>query len=94
MQIVIEFTGVARVLTRTESLSLDLPEGTSFRTIVKTLGTMYPMLVGEVIQPDGRTLYPSNMFNLNGKHMVRPVQMNHSPQDGDRIVMMSILAGG
>ncbi|MBN2005863.1 MAG: MoaD/ThiS family protein [Anaerolineae bacterium] len=94
MNVLVEFTGVARVLAGTQSVSLDLQDRVSFQDIVQHLGATYPVLVGQVIQPDGRTLYPSNFFNLNGKRMLKPTQMHESPQNGDHIVVMSILAGG
>ncbi len=94
MNIWVEFTGVARMLTGTRSVPLDLQDEVSFQDIVQRLGATYPALIGQVIQPDGRTLYPSNLLNLNGKRMLKPTQMHESPQDGDHIVMMSVLAGG
>ncbi len=94
MKVLVEFTGVARVLARAQSVPLELQDKASFQDIVQHLSAIYPALVGQVIQPDGQTLYPSNLFNLNGKRMLRPTQMHESPQDGDRIVVMSVLAGG
>jgi hypothetical protein len=62
---------------------------------VDILGTRYPGLVGQVIDPADRTLYASNLFNLNGKHMIRPDAMaGEGPHDGDRLILMSVLAGG
>lgn len=94
MNVWVEFTGVARVLTGAHAVPLDLQDGASFQDIVQRLGAAYPALVGQVIQPDGKTLYPSNLLNLNGKRMLKPTQMHESPQDGDHVVVMSVLAGG
>ena len=94
MEIAVEFAGIARVVTRTPSLSLTVAAGTTFRQIVRALGQRYPTLIGEVIAPDGVTLLPSNMLNLNGRHMVQPAQMDNTPADGDRLILMSVLAGG
>ena len=54
----------------------------------------YPELVGDVIHPSYASLKASNMLNVNGKRMIQPSQMDECPQDGDRLIMMSILAGG
>jgi len=94
MQVLVEFMGVARVVSGVKQATLDLAEGTTFRQIVRLLSQRYPQLVGEVIQADGETFQPSNMLNLNGRRMIQPAQMDDIPHDGDRLVLMSILAGG
>ena len=94
MEVTVEFAGLARVLTRTPRVSLNLEDGTSFREILRRLGTMHPELVGEVIDAGSAALKSSNMLNLNGRHMVQPTQMDQSPAHGDRLILMSILAGG
>ncbi|MGC9469505.1 MAG: MoaD/ThiS family protein [Anaerolineae bacterium] len=94
MDVTVEFAGLARVLTRQPRISLQLDDGVTFREILKRLGEKYPELVGEVIHPSYERLNSSNMLNLNGKHMIQPGQMDQSPDDGDRIILMSILAGG
>jgi hypothetical protein len=55
---------------------------------------LYPALVGEVISKDRQTLLGSNMLSLNGKHMIRPSDLDNSPEAGDKLTLMSILAGG
>lgn len=94
MEITVEFAGLARVLTRQPRIALQLESGTTFRRILQQLGEMHPELVGEVIHPSLESLKASNMLNLNGKRMVQPSQMDQSPEDGDRLIVMSILAGG
>ena len=94
MKIQIEFTGVSRVVTGEKKIVLDLDDSTTFRDIVQMLGMRYPQLIGEVIHADGETLLASNMLNLNGKRMIQPAHMDDRPSDGDRLILMSILAGG
>jgi len=94
MQVFVEFMGIARVVSGVKQATLELEEGTTFRQIVRLLGQRYPKLLGEVIQVDGETFQPSNMLNLNGRRMIQPAQMDDAPTDGDRLILMSILAGG
>lgn len=94
MQVLVELMGVARVVSGVKQVTLELEEGTTFRQIVRLLGQRYPQLVGEVIQADGETFQASNMLNLNGRRMIQPAQMDNVPSDGDRLILMSILAGG
>jgi hypothetical protein len=35
-----------------------------------------------------------NIFNLNAKQMIKADQMGNAPSDGDRIILMSMSAGG
>jgi molybdopterin converting factor small subunit len=94
MRIQLELFGLSRIAAGTKELSLELEEGTTFRDIVRLLSVEYPDMIGNVINPDGETLHPPNIFNLNAKRMIQPSQMGECPSDGDRIVLMSISAGG
>ncbi len=94
MQVLVEFMGVARVVSGVKQVTLELEEGTTFRQVIRLLGQQYPKLLGEIIQADGETFQASNMLNLNGRRMVQPAQMDDVPNDGDRLIFMSILAGG
>jgi molybdopterin converting factor small subunit len=94
MEVTVEFAGLARVLTHTQRVKLQLDDGTTFRQVLVRLGEAYPELVGDVIHPSYASLKASNMLNVNGKRMIQPSQMDECPQDGDRLIMMSILAGG
>jgi len=94
MRIQMEFLGLSRLASGAKRITLDLETGTTFRDIVRLLATRYPAMIGNVIQPDSETLQPPNVFNLNAKRMIQASQMDESPSDGDRIILMSISAGG
>jgi hypothetical protein len=82
------------MLTGKKETSLDVKKGTTFRGIVRELGTTYPELIGNVIQRDGETLQAPNIFNLDAKKMIQAGQMADAVNDGDRIILMSMSAGG
>ena len=94
MRIQLELFGLARIAAGTKELGLELEEGMAFRDIVRLLSARYPTMIGNVIQPDGETLQPPNIFNLNARQMIQADQMDECPNDGDRIVLMSMSAGG
>jgi len=94
MRVQVEFLGLSRLAAGVKEIPLDLEKGATFRHIVRMLGTMYPAMIGNVIQPDGETLQVPNIFNLNARRMIQTSQMDDSPSDGDRIILMSISAGG
>jgi molybdopterin converting factor small subunit len=94
MKIQVEFLGLSRLVTGIKETSLDLEEGATFRDIVRMLGTTYPALIGNVIQPSRETLQEPNIFNLNARRMIQANQMDRGPSDGDRVILMSMSAGG
>jgi molybdopterin converting factor small subunit len=94
MRVHVELLGLSRIAAGLKEIALDLEEGTTFRDIVRMLSTRYPKMIGNVIQPDGETLQTPNIFNLNAKRMIQANQMDGSPSEGDRIILMSISAGG
>ncbi len=94
MHIHLEFLGVSRLVAGTKEILLEVEGGTTFRGIVRMLSEHYPEMVGDVILPDGETLHPPNIFNLNARQMIPESKMHQSPNDGDRIILMSMSAGG
>ncbi|MDY7079302.1 MAG: MoaD/ThiS family protein [Chloroflexota bacterium] len=94
MRIQVEFLGLSRFAAGAKEITLDLEDDATFRDIARILGTKYPAMIGNVIQPDGETLQAPNIFNLDAKRMIQANQMDDSPNDGDRIILMSISAGG
>ncbi|NLE45254.1 MAG: MoaD/ThiS family protein [Chloroflexi bacterium] len=94
MKVHIEFLGPSRLATGRKDLELDLTQGATFRDIVRELGRRYPALLENVIQSDGETLHPPNMLNVNARRMIHVDKLDEHPNDGDRIIIMSISAGG
>ncbi|MBN1640175.1 MAG: MoaD/ThiS family protein [Anaerolineae bacterium] len=94
MRVQIELLGLSRLVTGKREVSLDVEPGTTFRDIVRMLADQYPQMIGNVIRPDRVTLQEPNILNLNAKQMVQAAQMGHSPGENDRIILMSMSAGG
>jgi hypothetical protein len=51
-------------------------------------------MVGQVIRSDQATLQEPNIFNLNARRMIQAKQMDEPLQESDRIILMSMSAGG
>ena len=94
MRIQVEFLGLSRLVSGQKEISLDVEQGTTFRDIVGLLATKYPEMIGNVIRPDCVTLQEPNIFNLNARRMIQSAQMDESPGENDRIILMSMSAGG
>jgi molybdopterin converting factor small subunit len=94
MQVHIEFLGLARLVTGERELALMVEEGTTYRDLVGRLAQRYPQMIGQVIRPDRATLQEPNIFNLNARRMIQAKQMDESINENDRIILMSMSAGG
>ena len=94
MQVRVEMLGLSRLVTGQREVSLELKEQATYRDIVRTLSEMYPALIGNVIQSDKESLQAPNIFNLNARHMIQSKQMENPLNEGDRIILMSMSAGG
>jgi molybdopterin converting factor small subunit len=94
MRIQVEFLGLSRLVSGQKQVSLDVEQDTTFRDIVRLLAEKYPEMIGNVIRPDRATLQEPNIFNLNARRMIQAAQMDESPSEDDRIILMSMSAGG
>ena len=93
-QVQVEFTGISRMLTGQSEMTLKIRPSTTFSEIVKLLGKKFPSLVGQIIDKDGSVFIATNLFSLNGQQIIRESEMNGSPKAGDRLILISLLAGG
>ena len=100
MQVRVELLGLSRLVIGQREVTLDLDSEATYRDVVRELGETYPALVGNVIQSDKENLQAPNIFNLNAKRMIQAKQMENRlvdelhPSEGDRIILMSMSAGG
>jgi len=90
----IELFGLSRLIAGEKEITLKLSEGATFRDVVMALVTRYPDMIGDIVQEDGETMQPPNILNLDGRRMIQENQMDEALRDGDRIIVMSMSAGG
>jgi hypothetical protein len=93
-QVMVEFTGISRMLTGQSELTMNVRPGVTFTDIVNQLAKKYPGLVGQIIDKNGREFIATNLFSLNGQRIIQETEMNGSPAQGDRLILVSLLAGG
>ena len=86
----VELFGIARMLTKTQSVSLDLNEGATLAQVFSALGEKLPALVGRVLNSGG--LINGYSCNVNGLNFVRAPDVKVS--SGDKIFILSADAGG
>ena len=94
MQIKVEFSSISRVLTGDKEMTLDLHKSANISDVVNALGKAYPQLLGEVIEKDGKSMIPTNIFSVNGKKIIHESDMQFQPDEGDRLILLYLLSGG
>jgi molybdopterin-guanine dinucleotide biosynthesis protein A len=86
----VELFGVARLLAKTQFVSLDLAQEATLAQVFSALADKLPVLVGRVINSDG--LVSGYTCNINGLDFVRTP--NTKLSSGDKIFILSADAGG
>jgi molybdopterin converting factor small subunit len=94
IQIKVEFSSISRVLTGRKELTLDLQKGANIGDVVSALGKACPQLLGEIIEKDGRSMIPTNIFSVNGQKIIHESDLQFQPDEGDRLILLSLLSGG
>jgi len=94
IQLQVEFTGISRLLTGRNELTLSIPAGGTLEQVITGLGDQFPELVGQIIDPNGKDLIPTNLFSLNGEKIMHENDKTYSPKQGDKLILLSILSGG
>jgi molybdenum cofactor guanylyltransferase len=90
LSVSVELFGVARMLAKTQLVSLDLAQGATLAQVFSSLADKFPVLVGRVINSEG--LITGYACNINGLNFVRAPDAKVN--SGDRIFILSADAGG
>ncbi len=90
ISISVELFGVARLLAKTQLVSLDLAQGATLAQVFSALAERLPVLLGRVINSDG--LISGYTCNINGLDFVRTPSAKIN--SGDKIFILSADAGG
>ncbi len=75
-------------------MMLDLQKGANVGDVISALGKAYPQLLGEIIEKDGKSLIPTNIFSVNGQKIIHESDLQFQPDEGDRLILLSLLSGG
>ena len=94
IQVKVEFSGVSRMLTGESEILLPLEKAATVSQVVCQLGKRFPQLVGQIIEKDGTTLIPTNVFSVNGQSILHETDTAYQPKNGDTLILLSLLAGG
>ena len=90
----VEFSAISRVLTGQSEFSLNLKKGASIADVVSVIGKKFPQLLGQIIEKEGHALIPTNVFSVNGQKIIHESDTAFQPNDGDKLILLSLLSGG
>jgi len=86
----VELFGVARMVAKTQSVNLALPQDATLAHVFSALAEQLPALVGRVLDSEG--LLNGYTCNINGLDFVRAP--NAKINSGDKVLILSADAGG
>jgi molybdopterin converting factor small subunit len=92
MMLTVEFLGTSRRLAQTNHSQVALRDRASYRDLLRHISFAFPALLGPVILPDTFDLTPSFVLNVDGRRAV--TDLDTPAQDGQRILLMFVEAGG
>ncbi|MFP3896870.1 MAG: MoaD/ThiS family protein [Anaerolineales bacterium] len=92
MKLDVEFLGRARRLTQVKRCLVEVDDQATLRDVIRRIASRFPALVGPVVSPETFELTPSYMLNIDGRRAAKDLDM--PAQDGQRIILMFMEAGG
>ncbi len=92
MKLTVEMLGLSRRLAQTKESLVEVSDQATFRDVLAQLAARFPALVGPVIVPDTFDIVSSHMINVDGRSVV--TDLDSHPQDGQRLILMFVEAGG
>ena len=92
MQLTVEFyCGLARRLSGQSSAVIEVSDHATLRDVCGALAEKIPAFLGPLVAPQAYDLVEPHFFSLNGR---RATSLDETVQEGDRILLMVITAGG
>ena len=92
MKLTVEFLGLSRRLAQTKESLVRIEGQASLRDVIRHIAFDFPALVGPVIVPETFDLVSSHMLNIDGRQVVK--DLDTTAQDGQRLILMFVEAGG
>jgi hypothetical protein len=92
MEFTVEFFGLPRRLTGVRSADIRVKPGATLRDVVRVLTKRFPAFLGALVDPQTYDLAEPYFFNINARFV--PKSLEHHPQEGDRLLLLFLEAGG
>jgi molybdopterin converting factor small subunit len=90
----VDFSGIPRMITGVSEHSLHFSGEATVGELIQKLAKDFPALVGEIIEKDQSKLIGSNVFSLKGEKILAETDLDYQLNDGDQLILLSLLSGG
>ena len=85
------YCGLARRLSKETSVEIEVNDSATLRDVSAALAHRFPAFLGQLIVPETHDLVEPHFFHVNGR---RADSLDLSVREGDRILLMTVTAGG
>ena len=92
MELTVELFGLARRLSGQKEVTVGVSDGATLRDVVVTLTQRFPAFLGPLVDPETYDLNKSYLFNYDGRRVAQSLE--ERPQEGDRLLVLLVDAGG
>jgi len=92
MELTVEFFGLPRRLSGVKETTVRVEKEATLRDVVKALAAQFPAFLGELVKPVTHELEEPYFFNINARFV--PRTLDFRPQEGDRLLLLFVEAGG
>jgi hypothetical protein len=88
----VEFYGLPRRLSGVKETTVGVEHGASLRTVVAALAERFPTFLNGLIDPQTYDLEAPYFFNIDARFV--PPNLEHVPEEGQRLLLLFLEAGG
>ena len=88
----VELFGMARRLSQTKELEIELGDTGTYRHVVRFLADKFPSFVGHIIAPATYELLEPYFFNVDARRVVR--DLDEIPEADKPLLLLVVDAGG
>jgi len=92
MEFTVEFYGLPRRLSGVKETTVQVEKEATLRDVVKALVSRFPVFLGDLVNPTTHDLEEPYFFNINARFV--PRTLDFRPQEGDRLLLLFVEAGG
>jgi molybdopterin converting factor small subunit len=92
MEYTVEFFGLPRRLSGVKETTVQVEPEATLRDVVKALAEQFPAFLGKLVDPQTYELEEPYFFNINARFV--PKSLEHHPNEGDRLLLLFLEAGG
>ena len=92
MELTVEFFGLPRRLSGAKQATVKVGPQASLRDVLQALVAKFPAFLGDLVDPHTLELREPYFFNINARFV--PKSLEYRPEEGDKLLLLFLEAGG